>query len=91
MAKIIGGVTEKGFTFNIEQDNLDDIELVEILAEIEKGRFTKFPLFVEKVLGKKQKEKLYDYYRDEKGRVSLATIMKVVMEEMMQSSTETKN
>lgn len=90
MANIISGVTEKGFAFNIDKNNLDDIELLEMMKEIDKGNILNLPTFVEKILGKNQKEKLYDFYRDENGKVALSTILMVV-KEIMFYNNETKN
>lgn len=88
--KIISGVTEKGFAFNIPESSLDDIELLEIMVEIDKGNVLNLPTFVDKILGKEQKQKLYDFYRDENGKVSLSTVLAVVKEIMLYNS-ETKN
>lgn len=88
--KVISGVTEKGFAFNIPQENLDDIELLEIMVQIDKGNILNLSIMVEKMLGKKQKERLYDFYRDENGKIALSTVLAVVKEIMLYNN-ETKN
>ena len=60
------GTLKNGFEFDIPDNRLDNMELVDALSEIEDNN----PLAITKVanlmLGKDQKKKLYDYLRTEK-------------------------
>ncbi len=62
------GETKTGFKFEVPKEALDNMELVDAIAELEEN-----PLMVSKVtkllLGTDQRKKLYDHVRAEDGRV----------------------
>ena len=58
------GKLQNGFKFKVDEASLDDMELLEDLAEIDKGNVLKYPSAIERILGKEQKAKLYDKIRD---------------------------
>lgn len=72
-------ITKSGFEFAIDPAALDDMELIEALAALETN-----PLVVPKVitllLGKEQKERLYDHLRDENGRVRVSSVSQELAE-----------
>lgn len=71
---MIDGVTDSGFRFEIEEENLDDMEFIETLAAISNGDNSKLPTFLLQFLGADQKKRLYDHCRDEKGRARLSKV-----------------
>ena len=74
MAKITGK-TKSGFQFSIEEEARDDMELLESIIKLDKGDYTAITDVVVRLLGDKQKEKLYEHCRDKKtGRVRVTKI-----------------
>ena len=66
-------------------------ELLEDLAEIDKGNVLKYPSAIERILGKEQKAKLYDKIRDPKtGKVTATATSEALTEiiEVLNSQTE---
>lgn len=86
---MIKGKLENGFKFEIDPNNLDDYELVEMLADLEEKPLLT-PKVVAKILGEEQKNKLLDHLRDEKGKVSMKA-MESSVAEILLSSQEVKN
>lgn len=61
--------TSSGFEYEIDEENLNDMRLLDLVAEISNGDTTKLPLMISMVLGD-QKEKLYKNLEDEKRKSS---------------------
>lgn len=84
------GVTENGFKFEVDEERLDNMELVDALADFDEGN----PLAVSKVvallLGKDEKKKMYDFARTEKGVVPATVISKMILE-ILSAKKEVKN
>lgn len=75
------GTLSNGFKFSINENSLDDMELLEALAEADKGDVLKFVDVLDKLLGEKQKAKLYDSLRDKKtGVVSVTKVGDALVE-----------
>ena len=72
--------TSTGFKLAIDIDFGDDMELFEELVEMEKGNATALPGVVAKILGEKDKKRLYDHVRDEKGKVKITAVEKEIVE-----------
>lgn len=89
------GTLSNGFKFSINEDSLDDMELLEALAEADKGDVLKFVDVLDKLLGEKQKAKLYDSLRDKKtGIVSVTKVgdaLVEIIEVVGQEEEEGKN
>ena len=62
--------TSSGFEYEIDEENLNDMRLLDLVVEISNGDTTKLPIMISMVLGD-QKEKLYENLADEKGRVPI--------------------
>lgn len=60
--------TKSGFSVSVDTDKLDDMELVEALAELNENDIA-MPKVATMVLGKGDKRRLYDHLRTEKGNV----------------------
>lgn len=57
---------QNGFKCTIDDKRLDDMELLEDLAEVDKGNILALPGVFIRILGVEQKNKLYDKIRDKK-------------------------
>lgn len=83
------GKTSTGFEFDIEDERLDDMELVDIMAEIDEN-----PLLMSKLckmlLGEEQKKRLYDHLRSEDGRVPIEATTNAI-QEIFNSPGDLKN
>lgn len=94
MAKITGK-TKTGFAFSIDEEARDDMELLENIIEIEKGAYTVIPDVVVGLLGKEQKEKLYEHCRNKKtGRVLATKVfaeVENIFSAIQEGDSETKN
>lgn len=84
------GTTSSGFKFKIDEVDLNDMEFIELMAEAEENPL-KYPKMVERMLGKEQKQKLYDHVRTKKGRVPPDAIDKEVEEIFILAGEDAKN
>ena len=66
---MIEGKTKSGFKFKITDEALNNMELLDLLAEIDGGRAELAGKAAEMLLGSKQKKALYDHLRTKKGNV----------------------
>lgn len=77
------GTTKSGFPFEVTMEALDNMELVDALADLEDSG-GKDPIAMSRVaallLGKSQKQRLYDHHRTQDGRVPLAAVYSAVTE-----------
>lgn len=71
---MIKGTTESGFKFEIDPEAVNDMEFVELLAEVDSD-ITKMPKVIEIALGREQKKRLYDHIRTEAGKVPIDRAM----------------
>lgn len=62
------GKTKSGFEFTLEDDVLEDMELLDAMAEIGETSAGVSKTVI-KLLGKQQRKALYDHLRDDKGKV----------------------
>lgn len=78
-AKYFEGVTPTGFRYSVERDVVDDMELIDLLADLEDGSISALPKILLKLLGQKQKDDLYQHCLDkESGRVPSSQVMEEV-------------
>ena len=85
------GKTKSGFEFAIEESRLDNMELVDVLAEIDTGKIAAIPKATTMLLGKEQKEKLYAHLRTADGNVPIEAFTDELMEIMEIVGKEGKN
>ncbi|TDP59850.1 hypothetical protein [Aminicella lysinilytica] len=78
--KKIAGKTQNGFEFVIEGDAMDDIELLEDLAELDNGNLRVLTDTINRLLGEEQKKKLYDHCRNENGVAKASEIFAAIQE-----------
>ena len=77
---MITGKTERGFEFEIEEEALDDMELLDALVEIDNGRTDQVSTVCVRLLGKTQRAKLYDFLRGANGRVKATDVSAALLE-----------
>lgn len=73
--KYIEGVTKTGFRYHVSREAMDDMEIIDLLAELEDDKITAIPKLIEKLLGPKQKEALYDHCKNKQNRIPSSRIM----------------
>ena len=83
------GKTSTGFEFDIEDERLDDMELVDIMAEIDENPLL-MPNLCKMLLGEEQKKRLYDHLRSEDGRVPIEATTNAI-QEIFNSPGDLKN
>lgn len=77
---MLTGKTSTGFAWNIEEDALDDMELLDALVESDKGNGAAISDVTRLLLGEKQRAALYDHLRGENGRVRATAAVTAVNE-----------
>lgn len=70
---MIRGTTRSGFTFELDEAALDDMELFEALCDLEAGDGRAVVPICRRLLGD-QKAALYEHLRGGNGRVSVAKV-----------------
>ena len=83
------GKTSTGFEFDIEDERLDDMELVDIMAEVDENPLL-MPKLCKMILGEEQKKRLYDHLRSEDGRVPIEATTNAI-QEIFNSPGDLKN
>ena len=87
---MITGKTASGFAFSVEEKALDDMELVEALAEVEQTP-TALPKVLRLLLGEEQKRALYDFLRQKDGRVPVQAVTDAVLDIFHAGGPQAKN
>lgn len=65
--------TKSGFVCQIDEAVVNDMEVLDLIVEIEKGNVLKYPALLDKLLGTELKQKLYDHVRFD-GRVPYSAV-----------------
>ena len=68
------GKLKNGFSFDVDENALDNMELIDAMAEAQEENPAMFSKAVLLLLGKDQRKKLYDHIRDDNGRVSVEAV-----------------
>lgn len=89
---MVKGVTKSGFKFEVDPADANDMEFLERLGEA-MDNVAKFPKIMSELLGKDQRDRLYDHLRNEKGKVPIDVCMNTFEEilTMVNEERETKN
>lgn len=86
---MLKGKTKSGFNYEIDENTLDDMELLEMFSNLEEN-----PMIIvkalNKMLGEEQKEDLYDHVRTEDGRVPYEAFIEELTE-IFNKEAEIKN
>lgn len=72
-------VLENGLKIQIDENAMDDMELLDLLAQLDDGNGYAIPRVVEHLLGKEQKKALYDSVRVN-GRAPVTKVVEAMKE-----------
>ena len=81
MAELLKGKTTTGFEFQVDPDDLNDMELVEKFAEVEENPL-KLPKVITAVLGDDQKKAFYEHHRAKNGRIPIDVVSTAFVESL---------
>ena len=87
---MITAKTESGFSIELEESTLDNMEVLDALSDLDEGNPLAMSRLVVKLLGKDGKKRLYDHLRTEDGRVPASAVESAIME-LFQSIKAGKN
>lgn len=87
---MIKGETKGGFKYELDEEYLDNMELVDALAEVDDGNVLAISKVTTLLLGKEQKQKLYDFLRKDNGAVGMKDVSNAVTE-ILTANQDTKN
>jgi hypothetical protein len=87
---MITAKTESGFSIELEESTLDNMEVLDALSDLDEGNPLAMSRLVVKLLGKDGKKRLYDHLRTEDGRVPASAVESTIME-LFQSINAGKN
>lgn len=90
MEEVIKGKTTSGFEFEINRDKLDDMEFIDLLADLKDGDYLKFSRIADFMLGKDQKARLYEHIRKINGQARISLFAEE-MKEILLFNGEVKN
>lgn len=80
MENRITGVTSKGFEFNVDKDTINDMEVVDLLADFEENENPVIlSKLTSKILGRDQKKELYNSLKVD-GRVPIIEVSNAMTE-----------
>lgn len=74
------GTLKNGFAFDVDPNVLDDMELIDALAQAQGEDATAISKVLVMVLGVEQRNRLYDVLREENGRVPIKATMESIVE-----------
>ena len=89
MAELMKGKTVAGFAYEVNPDVLNDMELMEALAEVETNPL-QLPRVIRAVLGDAQKVAFYNHYRNENGKVPV-DVVSAAFVEILSTNNQGKN
>lgn len=89
---MIKGTTSSGFEYEIEDEALDDMELLDALVDIDEGSTSSYRYAIKALLGEEQRKALYEHVRNKKtGRVSAKAVFKEFAEVLTSAKGDVKN
>ena len=83
--------TKSGFCCEIDPEELNNMELVDALAEVQNGNSLAYPTVCLLILGKETRTRLYNHLRNEAGRVPPADVDRELTEIMNALGQPAKN
>jgi len=69
-----------GFELEVDKNGLDDWEILEILCDLDDGKFGKMPKVFDAVLGADQFAALKAYLKETEGKVKISTMQNLLGE-----------
>lgn len=89
---MIQGKTESGFEFELHDEVMDNMELVDLMVDINTtGNPAALSAAMETMLGKDQKRALYDHLRNEDGRVPVSKLSAAFVDVVKAAKEKGKN
>lgn len=88
---MITGKTSSGFAFSISDEALDNMELLDAIADTCDGKVLAVSKVCRLLLGDEQRKRLYDHLRSESGSVPSGAVSKELLEIFNAGGKETKN
>lgn len=85
------GTLKNGFDFEVDETLLDDMELIDALAEAQGENPTMISVVVKKLLGTEQRKALYDHLRRDNGTVPIEDVSDAIMEVIEALGDDGKN
>lgn len=89
MAKKEKKVTQSGFEYELDLTAMNDLEVLEMIADVEESPLI-LPKLLTKILGKAQRDKLYDHVRTKEGTVPIDKV-NLELVNMFNGSRDLKN
>ena len=83
--------TKSGFCCEIDPEVLNNMELVDALAEVQNGNSLAYPTVCLLILGKETRTRLFNHLRNEAGRVPPADVDRELTEIMNALGQPAKN
>ena len=89
---MVKGKTKSGFAYEVDSALLKDAEFMELFSKLYTGESMFLFKMITRLLGDKQKEKLYEHCRDEEGHVPLDALTQELLDifEALGKADETK-
>lgn len=87
---MVKGETKSGFKFEADDEAMDDIEFIELLAQADESP-TVLPKIAKIVLGDEQYKALKEHLRNKKGRVPVEAVLNALEEIFESAGDEVKN
>ena len=72
---MVKGKTKTGFAFSVDEDAMNDMELVDVLADKETDDAFRMSYILKRLLPAEQRKKLYDHVRTDTGRVPVDAVV----------------
>lgn len=72
---MVNGKTKTGFAFSVDENAMNDMRLVDVLADKEIDDAFRMSYILKRILPDDQREKLYDHVQKENGRVPVDAVV----------------
>lgn len=72
---MVNGKTKSGFAFSVDENAMNDMELVDVLADKETDDAFRMSYILKRLLPADQRKKLYDHVRTDTGRVPVDAVV----------------
>lgn len=87
---MIKGTTESGFTFEIDENKINNYDFLELMVDADAGSIPAMVKAVRLILPQEEIDRIKDFVRTEDGRAPIREVYKLVSE-IISYKGETKN
>lgn len=87
---MLKGKTKSGFAFEIQDERLNNMELLDALAELDAGDSTRISRVLKMLFSSEKKRALYEHLRTPVGTVPIEAVV-AELEEIFASGQQAKN